>query len=218
MNSVAISTLDPSTDPVTRFPAPLVPAATANGEPLPGVAVKDCPFWLCSASGALKVTSGICAIVSGLAVVVVDDDVAVGLGCHARETAGRYAILCQAKQAVGGPGKLGHTRSSTVSSQIEVDRLIAGTKISGETQPSRPLSRCIGTIGAPASQDSPRRWNGDGDHARASARVLGRWGDIKRASSAGIVRFCVNNGTIRTNRFGGGVAGDAACGCGYRRG
>src|ERR1700761_5489129 len=63
VNSVAISTLEPSTEPITRFPPPLVLAATARGEPLDGVAVKDCPFWPCSALGALKVTMGICATV-----------------------------------------------------------------------------------------------------------------------------------------------------------
>src|ERR1700733_6501068 len=52
---------------------------------------------------------------AGLAVVIVDDNVAVSLRSHAGEAAGRYAVLSKTKQAIGGAGELCHTAGAAVS-------------------------------------------------------------------------------------------------------
>ena len=60
---MAISTLELSTDWVTRLPAPLVPGCLGKRVPESVLAVNAWPFWRCNLSGALNVTTGTCAIV-----------------------------------------------------------------------------------------------------------------------------------------------------------
>ena len=114
-----------------------------------------------------------------LAVIVVHDNIAVGLRGDPGETAGRYAVLADALEVVSRSGILRDTTGATICSEAECNRLRSFAEIHGHCHGGRSSRGISGRV------DTPRRRT-DLANGSGSDRVAGeRWSELHIGAADG---------------------------------